>query len=304
MWMCAGVRWREEGPEWSWWQPEGGVRASPLRIGERLRMGVGEDAVRRCAGVWRGGRRTPCPYRAQLRPEARRDQCEQCAALDRTSSVAADTLADDPRPYAVYLAYFGPGLHKVGITAAARGRLRLLEQAAVCFTFLGEGPLMTARRTEAVLGAALRIPDRVRDPAKRTARRRLPPPAERAADMASLYAKVTALQGRLPESLRLRPYRLVDHTALFGLAAPTAPDGSAPEPAAAEVTALPPGCVLTGTVRSVAGHDVHLDTPGGPLLLDARLTAGWPLRRPPGDESSGVPTTPPPRPAADPQPLF
>lgn len=298
MWTCAGVRWREDGPEWMWWHPEQGVRANPLRLGETLRMAVAEGAVRRCAGVWRSGRRTPCPYGAELRPEARRDQCERCSALDRTSSVAADTRADDPRPYAVYLAYFGPGLHKVGITAVARGRLRLLEQAAVCFTFLGEGPLMTARRTEAVLGAALRIPDRVPATAKRAARRHLPTPDLREAEVARLYAEVTSLQDRLPQSLRLRPYRPVDHTALFGLAGPTA------EPPTAEVTALPPGCSLTGTVRAVAGHDLHLDAPGGRLLLDTRLTAGWPLQRPPADGSFAAPTAPLRRPADDPQPLF
>ena len=280
------------------------MRASPLRLGEPLRVGVGEAAVRRCAGVWRAGRRTPCPYAAQLPPRARRDQCERCSALDRTSSVAADTRADDPQPYAVYLAYFGPGLHKVGITAVARGRLRLLEQAAVCFTFLGEGPLMAARRTEAVLGAALRIPDRVRDPAKRAARRRLPRPAEREAEVAALYARVAALQERLPQSLTPRPPACVDHAALFGLAAAAGPAESGPGEPAAEVTALPPGCALTGTVRAVAGHDLYLDTPDGPLLLDTRLAAGWPLLRPPDDASSGVPTAPLRLPAQEPQPLF
>lgn len=292
------MRWRADGPEWRWWHPGAGVRSSPFRIGEPLALGVAAGARRTCAGVWRAGRRTPCPYEAHLAPEARRDQCEPCAALDRSSSVAADTRADDPQPYAVYLAYFGPGLHKVGITAVARGRLRLLEQAAVCFTFLGEGPLMTARRTEAVLGAALRIPDRVRDPAKRAARYRLPPAEERAAELAALHAEVTSLRGRLPEALRPRPFQLVDHTALFGLADP------APGPPAAEVAALAPGRALTGTVRGVAGHDVHLATQAADLLLDTRLTAGWPLRRPAGTEACDVPTAPLRRPSDDPPSLF
>jgi Protein of unknown function (DUF2797) len=268
-----------------------------VRLGDTLRLGVGEGEVRSCVGVWRTGRWTPCPYGAELSPRTRRDQCERCAALDRMSSVAADTRPDDPRPYAVYLAYFGPGLHKVGITAVARGRLRLLEQAAVCFAFLGEGPLMAARRTEAVLGAALRIPDRVLDPAKRAARHALPPLAQRGAEVRALHTEVTELQDRLPGSLRLRPFRLVDHTDLFGLA-------PAPEAPTAEVTALPAGCVLTGTVRAIAGHDIHLGTPRGPLLFDTRLTNGWPLQRPCGDEPFDVPTVPVSRPPQQPQPLF
>ncbi|MFC4031488.1 DUF2797 domain-containing protein [Streptomyces polygonati] len=233
---------------------------------------------------------------------ARRDQCEPCSALDRSFSVAADTRVDDPRPFAVYLAYFGPGLHKVGITAAARGTARLLEQAAVCFTFLGEGPLMTARRTEAVLGAALGIRDRVQDAAKRAARRALPDAVRRSAELRGVYDEVTALRDRLPDSLRLRPFEVVDHTALFGL--PSSP------PPTAEITALAGGRSLSGSVRAVAGHDLHIETPGGVLLLDTRLTAGWPLRRrdpredsaPHGD--SGPPTAPLRWPVKEAEPLF
>ncbi|SDO25034.1 DUF2797 domain-containing protein [Actinacidiphila guanduensis] len=270
-----------------WWHPEHGGRTSPLRVGEPAGLAVGGDAVRGCTGVWRAGRRSACPYGAELAPQVRREQCEGCLALDRASSVAADTRADDPRPFAVYLAYFGPGLLKVGITAAERGRVRLLEQAAVGFAFLGKGPLMAARRTEAVLGAALRVPDRVRDPAKRAARYSLPPPAEREAEVAALHAEVTSRQADLPTSLRLAPFAFTDLTGVFGL--DRQPPLAAP---AAEVTALASGCALTGTVLAVAGHDLHLATPEGPLLLDTRLTAGWPLQRPPGGTPAPPPTAP------------
>lgn len=296
MWRCTGLRWRGGEPEWAWWHPDRGARYSPLRLGEPLSLGVAAGAVRHCVGVWRGGRWTACPYVATLPGEARRDQCEGCAALDRSSSVAADTRVDDPRPYAVYLAYFGPGRHKVGITAVERGDTRLLEQAAICFGFLGEGPLMTARRTEAVLGAALRVPDRMPGAAKRAARYRLPPADERAAELRSLHDAVTALREELPESLRLRPYEIRDHAARFGL------DPAPPHPTA-EVTALAPGTALSGTVRVVAGHDVQIETPGGHLLLDTRLTAGWPLLRPERPAVS-VPTVAVAPPAQEPQPLF
>ncbi|SEG90050.1 Protein of unknown function [Actinacidiphila yanglinensis] len=292
------MRWREEGARWMWAHPSRGVRASPVRLGAPLHLAVAGDAVRRCAGVWRRGRGIPCPDSTEVAPGARRDQCETCAALDRASSVAADTVPDDRQPYAVYLAYFGPGLLKVGITAVARGRLRLLEQAAVCFTFLGEGPLMAARRTESVLGSALDVPDRVLDPAKREARHRLPGPAARAAEVAALHARVTALHDKLPESLRRAPLRCVDHAEEFGL--DTDPP---PPPPAAEVTALPPGSAVTGTVRAIAGHDLHLDTAEGPLLLDARLAAGWPLSRPDG-QTLPAPTAPLRPRTPDPDPLF
>ncbi|WP_433894011.1 DUF2797 domain-containing protein [Streptomyces sp. CA-111067] len=304
MWRCTGLRWRDGRPQWTWWLPQGPpgrppvtgtARTSPLRLGEALSLAVAEEAVRRCAGVWRGGRWNPCPRTAALPAASRRDQCEECAVLDRRFSVAADTR-DDPRPYAVYLAGFGPGRYKVGITGVARGDARLLEQAALCFTFLGEGPLMTARRTEALLGAALAIPDRMPSAAKRAARGQLPPPAERAAGLREVYDRVLALRDRLPGSLRLREYEVVDHGALFGL------DPAPPLPAA-EVTALPPGRALTGTVLAVAGHDLYVDTTAGCLLLDTRLAAGWPLRRPAGAVCD-VPTRPVPPPVEEPQPLF
>lgn len=300
MWRCTGLGWRDGRPGWTWWHPVHGARSSPLRLGGPLSLEVAADAVRTCSGVWRAGRGVPCPYRERLRPEALRDQCERCTALDRSYSVAADTRADDPRAYAVYLAWFGPGLHKVGITAAERGAARLLEQAAVCFTFLGEGPLMTARRTEAILGAALGVPDRVSAAAKRATRHTLPAAGERAAELRSLHASVTAL---LPDTLRPRPFQVVDHAALFGL------DPAPPPLPAGRVTALPPGTVLHATLRAAAGGDLYLETPdpdgrGAGLLLDTRLARGWPLRRPAAEGVGNAPTAPTARPKKSPQPLF
>lgn len=296
MWWCTGVRWQDGRPGWGWRGPRGEGRVSPLAVGGPLEFAVPSGAGRRCGGVVRGGTWTACPYGAALAPQVRGGQCPACAALDRSSSVAADTRADDPRPYRVYLAYFGPGRHKVGITAAGRGSVRLLEQAALCFTFLGEGPLMTARRTEAVLGSALRIPDRVPGTAKRAPRFRLPPAPERAAELRRRYEEVTARRDLLPDSLRRLPFRAVDHVALFGLEDPGPPPS-------AEVTALTPGTGLTGTVTAVAGHDVYLTAAGTRLLLDARLAMGLPLTREPGAPSP-APTTPLRIPTDETQPLF
>jgi hypothetical protein len=101
-------------------------------------------------------------------------RCEECARLERAHSVAADTIADDPRSYHVYLAWFGPGMVKVGITGVERGSARLLEQGAITFSWLGRGPLMAARRTEELLRAALRVPDRIPYAEKRAVRAALP----------------------------------------------------------------------------------------------------------------------------------
>ncbi|OIK24529.1 hypothetical protein VT52_026970 [Streptomyces malaysiense] len=217
--------------------------------------------------------------RAAVPPRGTGARCEECARLDRAHSVAADTIADDPRPYRVYLAWFGPGLVKVGITAVERGPARLLEQGAVCFSWLGTGPLMAARRTEETLRAALGVPDRIAYAQKRAVRARLPGTGEeRAAEVRALHRRAVEL-ARWPESLRAEPCEVVDHVQAFGL------DGV---PAAfGEVVELVPGGAVGGELVAAAGPDLHLAVRGrGVVVLDTRLLRGWGLMPSPreGDE--------------------
>lgn len=297
-WRCAGVRWGDDGaPSLRWLRVAPGVpvrvveRESRLRDGEPLGfVVVGE---RRCLGVFRGGRWRVCPTRAVIAGGGTRATCEECAGLDRARSVAADTLADDPRPYRVYLAWFGPGLVKVGITGQARGPARLLEQGAVAFTWIGVGPLMAARRAEELLRVGLGVPDRISYERKRGARGDEAGPGERAEGLRSLHARACALPG-WPESLERLPCAVVDHGELFGL----------PLRVTGVVAGLGDGVVVGGTLRGVAGPDLYLAglaeaagpvpaSPGaGPtaasapglsaapppvVALDTRVLAGWTL---------------------------
>ncbi|MGW1071233.1 DUF2797 domain-containing protein [Streptomyces sp. NPDC002537] len=265
-WCCAGLRWAPSGPSLAWRHPVHGERSSPLPPGRRLAFTTGD--ARRCVGVRRGGRLTLCPTDAEVPGTAVSAQCPDCARLDRSHSVAADTALDDPRPYDVYLAWFGPGLVKVGITAAEREGARLLEQAALSYALLGRGPLMAARRAEAVLGTALAVPDRFPYAAKRAARHPAPSPEQRAAELAALHARAREL-GTLPESLAIRDFAPVHHDEAFHL------DRLRPGHALVELSA---GRVISGTVVAVAGPDVYVGTADGRLLLvDARQLAGWSL---------------------------
>lgn len=243
---------------------EGG-RRSALTWGKRVAFGVADGGARTCVGA----RGNACPVRAAVSGRSTGARCEECARLDRAHSVAADTIADDPRPYHVYLAWFGPGMTKVGITAEERGSARLLEQGAVCFTWLGVGPLMAARRTEELLRAALRVPDRVPYADKRAVRSGLPgTEAERAAEIRELHARAVGLGG-WPESLRAEPCQPVDHVRVFGLA-----DLPAPAGVVAELVA---GGAVGGRLVAAAGPDLHLETGSGVVVLDARLMTGWGL---------------------------
>ncbi|MGC9537084.1 DUF2797 domain-containing protein [Streptomyces sp. UG1] len=273
-WRCSGLRWSADGPELAW---DGG-RRSALTWGKRVAFGVAEGGVRTCVGA----RGHACPVRAAVPGRSTGARCEECARLDRAHSVAADTIADDPRPYHVYLAWFGPGMVKVGITALERGSARLLEQGAVCFTWLGTGPLMAARRTEELLRAALRVPDRIPYADKRAVRSELPASAsERAAEIEDLHARAVSLAG-WPDSLTREPCQPVDHAGVFGLADLPAAVG--------EVTELVAGGVVSGRLVAAAGPDLHVNAGGGGVVVvDTRLMLGWELVAVGGERGLTVP---------------
>ncbi|MFH7599558.1 DUF2797 domain-containing protein [Streptomyces racemochromogenes] len=269
------MRWKAGQPAIGWWRPGGGERGSPLSYGQRLAFtAVGE---RHCTGVWRAGKRTSCPAGRTVPGRAGSAQCPECARLDRSFSVAADTNAGDPRPYRVYLAWFGPGMVKVGITAEERGPARLLEQGAVTWTWLGRGPLMAARRTEELLRAALGVPDRIAYARKRAVRAGLPAEPERAREVAELHARAVELAG-WPESLERLGCAVTDHAGPFGLAGLPVPERV--------VAGLLPGAAVVGRLVGAAGPDLHF---ADGLVVDTRLLAGWELAAAPADAVTDAP---------------
>ncbi|MFH8566674.1 DUF2797 domain-containing protein [Streptomyces sp. NPDC017988] len=283
-WRCAGLGWPGGGPVLRW----AGGRSSALAYGQVVGFrAVGE---RRCVGA----RGNPCPLRAVVPARATQARCPECARLDRAFSVAADGVPDDPRPYRVYLAWFGAGLLKVGITAEERGAMRLLEQGAVAFCWLGRGPLMAARRTEELLRAALGVPDRVPYARKRAVRGALPGWAERARELEGLYRRAVVLEG-WAEALERVEFEAVDHSAAFGLAEAVSGLGEgvrglegvqavsglgerARGAADGVVREVVDGGVLAGRLVAAAGPDLHLAVADGRVLVvDTRVLVGWEL---------------------------
>ncbi|MEU0830516.1 DUF2797 domain-containing protein [Streptomyces sp. NPDC005969] len=282
-WHCTGLRWPPEGPVLGWQKGgakgravggAGSTRVSVLAYGKAL--GFRAAGERHCVGA----RGNMCPLGALVSGRSTGARCPECARLDRAHSVAADTIADDPRTYRVYLAWFGPGMVKVGITAEERGAARLREQGAVAFSWLGRGPLMAARRTEELLRAALGVPDRIPYARKRAVRAVLPGAAERVAEVEELYGRAATLEAGAgwPQSLERLPFDPVDHTGVFGL------DG--PVEVGRAVTELVDGGVVGGRLVAAAGPDLHLATADGVVVLDTRLMTGWELVG--ADARSGV----------------
>ncbi|MFE4921592.1 DUF2797 domain-containing protein [Streptomyces sp. NPDC056661] len=283
-WHCTGLRWPQEGPVLGWRKggatdrakrEAGSTRVSVLEYGKELGFRAGGE--RHCVGA----RGNACPLGATVSGRSTGARCPECARLDRAHSVAADTIADDPRTYRVYLAWFGPSMVKVGITAEERGAARLREQGAVVYSWLGRGPLMAARRTEELLRSALGVPDRIPYARKRAVRAALPGAAERVAEVEGLYGRAAALEREgagWPQSLERLPFEPVDHTGLFGL------DG--PVEVARVVTGLMDGGVVAGRLVAAAGPDLHLAAADGVVVLDTRLMTGWELAG--ADARSGV----------------
>ncbi len=308
-WRCTGAQWTPDGPGLGWASPLHGERQSPLLLpGGPLAFAV--TGERRCVGVPRAGRRVDCPTGAAIPPSAANPLCPACAAVDRRHSVAADTALDDLRPYRLYLAWFGPGLVKVGITAAERGDRRLLGQGALVHTWLGEGALPGVRRAERVLGTALGLPDRMAHAAKAAARTAATAAAtvvggnaDRAAldpAAAELRAVHRAAHGHAawPDTVAPLPFTAHDHTAAyhFDRARPPRPDRL--------LSRLGPGATVVGALTAIVGPDAYLRPSGaGPLLLvDLRLLAGWQLTRTDPAAATTAPTVPFPYPAARDEP--
>ncbi len=188
---------------------------------------------------------------------------------------ARNATIDDGREYALYLAWFGPGLTKVGLTATERGTDRLAEQGALAFTWLAHGRLPAIRAAEQRISASGLAPERRQRRAKLATWWKLPDHTQRHDELRAAYQQ-TIETVPWPTGLDCAACVVVDHVELFGLDA--LPDSCQ------EITALASGAVLRGTVRCTIGRDLLLDTPDGPLLADTRLLAGWPL----------YPTTAPP----------
>ncbi|MEV6331495.1 DUF2797 domain-containing protein [Streptomyces sp. NPDC051909] len=286
VWRSGGVSWQGGAPRLRW--AGAGGRVSALSYGRELGFrAVG--GARRCSGA----RGNPCPLAAAVPARSTGGRCAECARLDRAHSVAADTIADDPRPYRVYLAWFGPGMVKVGITGEERGSARLLEQGAVAFAWLGRGPLMAARRTEEVLRHALAVPDRIPYARKRAVRYALPPAEERARELTELYRQAAGVPA-WAETLQALPCQVHDHAEAFALhALASAPPGRV-------VTELVADGVIAGRLTAAAGPDLHLlDADARPLVLDTRLLTGWELVAAPAGHPVTVPTAEAPAPTCE-----
>ncbi len=131
-----------------------------LPLGKTLTLEF-DTAQRYCTG-WRditAGTRHACPDKNVVAEKY--EQCPACQkrtgfnpAFYHATSVSTQQEARNQEPHFLYLAHFGPGTVKVGISHAARGRSRLLEQGARSALVLDTFPTAhVARSYEAKIAA-------------------------------------------------------------------------------------------------------------------------------------------------------
>jgi len=287
VWTVTGLRWQGDGPRLT---ASDGRREHERAVTGGMAVAWRVSGPRRCAGVWAGGRHRRCPYQETIAADARAVQCTACQNADPGLALARDQILDDGRTYRLYLAWFGEGLLKVGLTAEERGIRRLQEQAALAFTFVGRGRLPAVRRAELTVARAGLARERVPATLKHAGWWDLTDTEQRRQALDRLRADVLRLlDGHGLELVPDGP--VVDQVELFGLG------GGAPE-AYREVRALADGAQLAGALRPAIGGHLFLDVPGEePLLLDSRLLTGWALHAAETAACAGLDLHPRSRPA-------
>ncbi|WP_051310131.1 DUF2797 domain-containing protein [Thermocrispum agreste] len=239
-----------------------------MRLGER----------RQCIGTWHLDERRPCPFQEPLDTATTSAQCQPCAAADPGRAVAKDTVLDNRR-FHLYLAWFGPGLIKVGICAVHRGLSRLHEQGALASTWLASGRHGPIRQMEKAIAEAGIAVERYRHDTKTSAWWAYSTPERRHNELRTAHQRAQAIPN-WPKDVDLAPCLVVDHTHLYGLAdLPLGLD---------RAEALQPGAVVAGRLCSVIGSNLVLDNANGPVVVDARLLAGWTITPVEANREHGV----------------
>lgn len=228
------------------------------------------------------GKSEPCPDRAALRD----DSFEQCLACHRATGfnpafynapeLSPQQQLRNLEPHLVYLAHFGGGTLKVGMTHARRGIHRLLEQGARMGVLLARfDDAYRARALEERIARDLDVPEAIR-PARK--RHLLGAPFSTGAVQAELRARVEEIRVLEPE-LRLEPElveldRFYGGTALFER---TFTDLSETQPLA-----------ISGRCAGMIGDVLLTEQAGQRYMLSLGALVGCRVRLLPGEQANRV----------------
>ena len=164
--FCTGSGWRDDRLFLE--LREGDEKLLPIEQGQELAFRV--EGLRSCVGYRppTDHHLLPCP---DQKAGIKASQCPECftrAAIlpclrcdgDRCRNPERRGSCVQPENHAVYLAAFGPGLHKVGVARWGRRRERVLEQGARAALIIARDDGQMVRRLEQSI-ARIGIPDRI-----------------------------------------------------------------------------------------------------------------------------------------------
>lgn len=273
--FCTGSGWRDENLFLELRGKE--KELLPIRVGQEVAFRV--DGRRSCIGYRppddlslvpcpdenSGISSSQCPAcfeRAHILPCLRCDG-ERCRNPERRSSCV------QPENHAVYLAAFGPGLHKVGVARWGRRRERVLEQGARAALIIARDDGQMVRRLEKMVSKT-GIPDRIPPGQKISALTERGEPGQLAEELLSALAgirhRVRGQWLRTPELLEIPEFPALPHRPL---------------------ELQPEGLALRGQVRGVIGQHLIVSREADELVaVDATALHGYRLRPLSADEGS------------------
>lgn len=116
VWLATGLYWNNRVPGIGLVDTSGAERTHPVLPGASVGYHLSRQRCCTGTGVWLAQQRErqPCPFGHPISPPATRAQCEPCGISDPGKRFIRNATIDDGREYAFYLAWFGPGLTKVG----------------------------------------------------------------------------------------------------------------------------------------------------------------------------------------------
>jgi Protein of unknown function (DUF2797) len=251
--VFTGLYWRRDQPLLTFL----GRRARPVQRGARLEWRL--RGSRRCIGMNADG----CPWGRTVDGVGR---CAACTEAD-PGRLLAQGRANPAGTFRAYLALFGHGTVKVGVTAERRARDRLLEQGALGHLFLCRGPYMAVRAVEQAVSVRLGVPQGLTWRRKRELWSEETDPHV----LVALAARVRPLLGDLEPVGE----PVVDDRPCYG-----------PLPLRRRVAeVLQSGDVLAGSMRGAVGTMLLLDEG---LVIDTRGLEGWTVMPAEPDERTAL----------------
>ncbi|HWZ65526.1 MAG TPA: DUF2797 domain-containing protein [Patescibacteria group bacterium] len=186
-----------------------------------------DTSKRLCVG-WHDletSRSYPCPDQVDVSDQY--DQCHHCRhktgfnpAFYNSANISEQQQARNRLPHSLYLAHFGPGMVKVGISWAGRGIARLLDQGARSAIILKTYPnAEVARQYEAKIAKLPGIAETLQVRAKHSALNSTYDSSAGASDLQKAIQRVVQECGVIPEKsepIFLDTYYLADNKLLAG----------------------------------------------------------------------------------------